>query len=447
MMIRSIIIGVLTIGIIGIGYWGYKEYEEKNALLIHAENSYQRSFHELSYYMDLLHDKIGTSLAMNTSDRLSPQFVDIWRLTSQASNNVGQLPLSLVPIHDTQEFLSKIGDFTYRTSIRNLDDDPLTDDEIEKLQQLYEQAADVKDNLRGMQHTALQNNLRWMDVELALATGDEEQDDVIIDGFRTVDKNLGEFSETDIGNDMFQDTSQKNQYKDIKGKKHSEEDIRSFSKKLFDIDDDKNINIVKDGKGADVPTYTVTYEDGKEVYMDITEQGARPISILVSREINESKKSLNDGLLLAEDYLKQFEYDNITATQSQQYDGVGVYAFMYEQDGVRVYPDSIMVKVALDNGDIIGFNAREYLMNHHNRTILDPELTIEEAREYVNSQVTIEEENLAIIENNINEEVLTYEFLGTMEDETYRIFINAENGTEEKVEKLTGTETNFEVNA
>ncbi len=447
MMIRSIIIGVLTIGIIGVGYWGYKEYEEKNALLIHAENSYQRSFHELSYYMDLLHDKIGTSLAMNTSDRLSPQFVDIWRLTSQASNNVGQLPLSLVPIHDTQEFLSKIGDFTYKTSIRNLDDDPLSEDEIEKLQHLYEQAADVKDDLREMQHTALTNNLRWMDVELALATGDDEKDDVIIDGFRTVDKNLGEFSETDIGNDMFQETSQKNQYKDIEGKRHNEEDIRTFSKKLFDIDDDKNIRIVKDGEGADVPTYTVTYEDGKEVYMDITEQGARPISILVNREINESKKSLNDGLLLAEDYLQQFEYDNITATQSQQYDGIGVYAFMYEQDGVRIYPDSIMVKVALDNGDIIGFNAREYLMNHHDRTIPDAELTIEEAREHVNSEVTIQEENLAIIENNINEEVLTYEFLGTMEDETYRIFINAENGIEEKVEKLTGTETNFEVNA
>ncbi len=45
----------------------------------------------------------------------------------------------------------------------------------------------------------------------------------------------------------------------------------------------------------------------------------------------------------------------------------------------------------------------------------------------------------------MEEEVLTYEFLGMMDDETYRIFINAENGLEEKVEKLTGTETNFEV--
>src|SRR5699024_5699691 len=111
-MIRSILIAVLSIGIVGLGYWGYKEHEEKNALLIHAENNYQRSFHELSYHMDLLHDKIGTSLAMNSGARLSPQFVDIWRLTSEALTNVGQLPLTLLPFNKTEEFLSQIGDFT-----------------------------------------------------------------------------------------------------------------------------------------------------------------------------------------------------------------------------------------------------------------------------------------------------------------------------------------------
>src|SRR5690625_3430712 len=104
-MIRGIIITILSIGVIGLGYWGYKEHQEKNAILIQAENAYQRSFHELTYRMDLLHDKIGTSLAMNSSDRLSPQFVDIWRLTSEALSDVGQLPLSLLPFNKTEEFL------------------------------------------------------------------------------------------------------------------------------------------------------------------------------------------------------------------------------------------------------------------------------------------------------------------------------------------------------
>src|SRR5690625_2188274 len=182
-MLRTITIIFLTIGLVGTVYWGYKEHQEKNALLIHTENNYQRSFHELSYHMDLLHDQIGTSLAMNSGEKLSPQFVEIWRISSEALTNVSQLPMTLIPIHKTEEFLSKIGDFTYKTAIRNLDDDPLNEEELNTLKQLYEQAANLKDELRKMQHAVLSNNLRWMDVELALATEEEPMDTRTVDGY------------------------------------------------------------------------------------------------------------------------------------------------------------------------------------------------------------------------------------------------------------------------
>lgn len=45
-MIRGILIAVLGIAIVGTGYWGYKEHQEKDAVLLHAENNYQRAFHE-----------------------------------------------------------------------------------------------------------------------------------------------------------------------------------------------------------------------------------------------------------------------------------------------------------------------------------------------------------------------------------------------------------------
>ncbi|MEI3604717.1 germination protein YpeB [Pseudogracilibacillus sp. SE30717A] len=443
-MIRSIIIAVLSIGIAGLGYWGYKEHEEKNALLIHAENNYQRSFHELSYHMDLLHDKIGTSLAMNSGERLSPQFVDIWRLSSQALSNVGQLPLTLLPFNKTEEFLSQIGDFTYRTAIRDLNDKPLTDKEINTLEKLYSQAADIKDELRQVQYTSLQNNLRWMDVELALATEEEQKDNTIIDGFKTVEKKVGEFAEGDEGSSLMEISTKNHSFNYVPGEWKSENEIRDFSKNLFSINDNVNLIVTKSGEGADVPMYSVSYKDGKSVYMDITQKGAHPIQILVDRPINEPKLSLNDGLMKAEDYIKTFDFKDMIPLQSQQFDNTGVFSFVYSQNNVRIYPDSMVIKVALDNGDIVGFNAKNFLMNHHDRKIPEPTLSIEEAKDFVNKNVKIEEEHLALIENDLHEEVLTYEFLGILENETYRIFINAEDGMEEKVEKLSGTETNFE---
>ncbi|MEC2615677.1 germination protein YpeB, partial [Bacillus cereus] len=78
-MLRGIIIVLLTVGVVGTGYWGYKEHQEKNAVLIRADNSYQRAFHVLAYEVDLLHDKIGTTLAMNSRSSLSPALADVWR--------------------------------------------------------------------------------------------------------------------------------------------------------------------------------------------------------------------------------------------------------------------------------------------------------------------------------------------------------------------------------
>ncbi|MYL60408.1 germination protein YpeB, partial [Virgibacillus halodenitrificans] len=143
-MIRWIIITVLTLGIAGTAFWGYQEHQEKNAILIQAENTYQRSFHELSYHMDLLNDKIGTALAMNSNKSLSPQLVEIWRLSSEALSNVGQLPLGLLPFNKTEEFLADIGDFTYKTAVRNLEKDPLSEKETKALQNLYKQSGDIR---------------------------------------------------------------------------------------------------------------------------------------------------------------------------------------------------------------------------------------------------------------------------------------------------------------
>lgn len=88
--------------------------------MINAENNYQRAFHDLTYQMDLLHDKIGSTLAMNSSRSLSPALADVWRITSDARGQVGQLPLTLLPFNKTEQFLSNIGDFSYKTAVRNL---------------------------------------------------------------------------------------------------------------------------------------------------------------------------------------------------------------------------------------------------------------------------------------------------------------------------------------
>ena len=130
--------------------------------------------------------------------------------------------------------------------------------------------------------------------------------------------------------------------------------------------------------------------------------------------------------------------------ESAQYDSIGVFSYVPNENGILLYPDTLKIKVALDDGQIIGFSAKDFLAAHRKRQVPKPELKEKQAREKINQKVMVQEKQTsAVITNELGEEVLCYEFLGTIDDDTYRMFINASSGMEEKVEKLKNAEPIF----
>lgn len=441
-MIRGIIIGVLSVAVVGTAYWGYQEHQEKNAILINAENNYQRAFHDLAYNVDLLHDKIGNTLAMNSRKSLSPALADVWRLTSEAHTEVGQLPLTLLPFNKTEEFLSNIGDFSYKAAVRDLEKEPLSTKEYNHLQSLYEQSADIQGELRQVQHVVLTENLRWMDVELALASGEQQTDNTIIDGFKTVEKKVEGYSESGMDMNTRRNTQD---FSNLKGKDISEEEAVQIAREYIPFAKNADMKVTKNGDGARYGFYSISVDDGKkEANMDITEKGGYPIFLIQNREIQNQKLSLNDALNKAEAFLNEHNFENMTVFESTQYDNTGVFSFVTEQDGVRIYPDMIRMKVALDDGSILSFTANDYLSSNKTREIPQPTMKSKDAKESINPNVKIMEENQAIILNDSGEEVLCYEYVATLNNDTYRIYVNSENGDEERVDKLQNAEQIYE---
>ncbi|MBS4199523.1 germination protein YpeB [Bacillus sp. FJAT-49732] len=446
-MIRNILIVVLIIGIAGTTYWGYQEHQEKNAILINTENNYQRAFHDLSYQMDVLHEKIGTALAMNSKKSLSPALADVWRITSDARGQVGQLPLTLMPFNKTEDFLTNIGNFSYRTAVRDLDKEPLSNNEYTLLKKMYSQSDEIRNELRKVQHLVLKNNLRWMDVEMALATGKENADNTIIDGFKTVDMRAKGFDEENLQDPTVVAFQKKEQnYDHLKGNTISKDEAIALAKKYSGIKSVNESRVVENGKGSPFDFYSVNLDDGKGdgASLDITKKGGYPIWLINHRDIGSQKLSLNDAMVKASDFLKNHGFEKLDAAESMQYDTIGLFTYVTNQNGVRIYPESIKVKVALDNGQIIGFAANDYLKGRKDRKISKPKLSLNDAKGYLNTNVKVMEDRLAVIINELGKEVLCYEFIGTMDQDTYRIYINAENGIEEKVEKLKNAEPIYE---
>ena len=131
--------------------------------------------------------------------------------------------------------------------------------------------------------------------------------------------------------------------------------------------------------------------------------------------------------------------ENMEPNYSLRYDGVGIFNFAYKKDDVTIYSDLIKVSVALDNGEIVGYDANTYLMNHQERDIPEPKLTQEAAREKVKVDYDIDSIRLAIIPKG-SREPLCYEFKGKYRGSDFIIYINAVTGDEEEILQIIKNE-------
>ncbi len=348
-----------------------------------------------------------------------------------------------MPFNKTEEFLANIGDFSYRAAIRDLEKEPLNDQEYKTLQTLYSNAGNIQDELRKVQHLVLKNNLRWMDVEMALASNRDPADNTIIDGLKTVEKNVTSYSSTNFGPTFTSAQKNKKGGFEAEGKAISKDEAGKIAKSFLNLKGNEKVEVEKSGKGAKESFYSVKIKDeatNNEFYMDITGKGGYPIWVMNNREIKEQKISLNDAGSKGLKFLKDHKFNNMELYDSSQYDNVGVFTYVVNVNGVRIYPEAIQMKIALDDGSIVGFSAKEYLASHQKRTVPSAKLTAAEARKKINPDVKVMEERKAVVVNDLHNEVLCYEFVGTLGKDTYQIFINANSGAEEKVKKMQAVE-------
>ncbi|OYD09739.1 germination protein YpeB [Paludifilum halophilum] len=436
--IAAVLFPVTLVALIGVGVWGFQENQDKNSMLIKAENQYQRAFHDLNFHMDQLQDELGKSLALNTRRQLSTCMTNVWRLSASARNDLGQLPLTMMPFDKTEQFLSKIGDFTYRVGVRDLDRKPLTDKEYNTLRNLYDRSNTVQKDLQKVQSEVLKKDLRWMDVELAQASEDKVMDNTIIDGFKKVDKVSEGLSEVDWGSTINNlEAHQRQKYKNLKGNHVSPAEVKEKVADVLDRTDTKGIKVVLNREG-DVQTYTarLNKNENRELNAEITKKGGYLLSMIYDRPVKKAKLNLDQAQAQAIQFLDHLGYPEMEAISYDEVGKMATFTFVRRQNDVVIYPEKVGVKVAMDNGEIVGFQADEYVFNHRESRDLKPKLSKAEARKNVNPRLKTEESQLAVIFGDKGKEVLCYEFMGKLGKSRYRVFINAQNGDEEFVEKV-----------
>ena len=152
-----------------------------------------------------------------------------------------------------------------------------------------------------------------------------------------------------------------------------------------------------------------------------------------NRQVDAEVISQDEANNIGKEFLRSHGIDNMKETYYLKESGIVTINYAYEQDGVVVYPDLIKLKVALDDGEVLGMETSGYLNNHTKRDTSKVKISKEQAKADLNKNLEITSEGLAIIPTEWKTEILCYEFKGKINDTDFLVYINAETGREENI--------------
>jgi germination protein YpeB len=229
--------------------------------------------------------------------------------------------------------------------------------------------------------------------------------------------------------------------KALEGNDISLEEAKKKAEKFVGSDKTGRIIETSSGKGK-IHTYGLEVipkdnDRSKSISIDITKKAGYPLWMINPREIPEKKLTDQQASDKAQKFLKEQGFGDLTETYFLKNDNTTTITFIgVSKEGVLIYPDLMKVKVALYNGEIVGFDAYQYIMSHRKRDIPKPKLTEEQARKKVSQKLKIERVKLAIIPLPGDKEQLCYEFKGKYNQSDYFVYINADTGYEENILKI-----------
>ena len=158
-----------------------------------------------------------------------------------------------------------------------------------------------------------------------------------------------------------------------------------------------------------------------------------------NRNIETEIISEEDANKIGKKYLEEKGFQNMKETYYLKNNGILTINYAYQQDDVIVYPDLIKIKIALDDGEVLGIETTGYLNCHTERNLNKIKITKEQAKEKINKNLEIIGEDLAIIPTEYQTEILCWEFKGKIEEKEFLVYINVETGKEEDILLIVNT--------
>ena len=429
----SIIVVLFTIIVI-LGIVIYKKQTEYRQA---SENQYNMAFYELVDYVQNVETYLAKSLISSSPEHGAETLTHVWREANLAQAYLSRLPIDNVELEKTSKFLNQVSDYSYSLSRKNIYKKALTDEDLNNLEELHNYSVDLKNTLDQLSADINGGRIKWGELtkkgEVAFA---QEVSNISKNSFSNLEENFHEYSGL-IYDGAFSEHMTSSQKKGLTGDNIDEEKAKQIAIDFIGKDRVQAINFNGKSENTDIITYDfsvkVNSENEENMNISITEKGGHVLLMNYNRNVEAELISQEEADKKGKEFLESRGLNNMKETYYLKQDGIVTINYAYKQDEVTVYPDLIKLKVALDNGEIMGIETKGYLNSHEKRKIDDIKVSKEKAKEGLNKNLEIISENLAIIPTEWKTEVLCWEFKGKVNDTDFLVYINAENGKEEDI--------------
>lgn len=407
----------------------------KNETKTASQNTYNMAFYEVVDYVQNVETYLAKSLISSTPEHGAETLTNVWREANLAQAYLSQLPIESQELANTEKFLNQVSDYSYSLSKKNIYKESLSDDDLKNLKELHNYSVELENTLNQLLDDINSGRIKWDELTNKGTTAFAQQVSTSsMDGFSNLEENFHQYSGL-IYDGAFSEHLTNGEKKGLTGDDIDEDTAKQKAIDFIGKDNVQNVENLGFSENATIPEYNFSVKTNSEdsISISISKKGGHIVYMNSNREVNAESISQEEANVKGKEFLNNHGIMNMKETYYLKQDGIVTINYAYVQNDVVVYSDLIKVKVALDNGEVLGIETTGYLNNHTQRDISKIKISKESAKKTLNRDLQISSEGLAIIPTEFQTEILCYEFKGKVDDKEFLVYINAENGREEDI--------------
>lgn len=433
----SLVVTLVTI-IAVLGLYTYKR--ERNFRQM-TENDYNMAFFELVSYVENVETYLAKSLISSSPEHGAETLTQVWREANLAQSYLARLPIGAYELANTSKFLNQVSDYSFSLSRKNINNESLTEDDFNNLKQLHTYSVDLANTLNQLSADINDGRIKWGELtNKGSSVFVSQVSNISQDSFSNLEENFHEYSGL-IYDGAFSEHITSVEKRGLIGDDVSEEKAKEIAIGFIGNDKIDEINSSGISENTDMPCYYFNIktkkQDGNNISIAITKKGGHVLFMNYDRNVDAETISQDSANEIGIEFLNSHDFPNMKETYYLKQDGIVTINYAYNQESqsgnVVVYPDLVKLKIALDNGEVLGIETTGYLNSHTERQISTPKITIEQAKSSLNPNLNIKSEGLAIIPTEFKTEIFCYEFKGDVEGIDFLVYINADTGKEEDI--------------